>query len=123
VAAEHRKHGIGRLLIQTLLTLLEEKQYFSATARVAADLDANGFWQSLKFEIVATKSGGATRGRTINVRARQFNSPSLFGYGGQTQWTMVDRSRTSFTAGPTLRRFQKWTAGYVMPGPRSIAEA
>ena len=80
VAAEHRKHGIGRLLIQTLLSFLEEKQYLSATAKVASDLDANDFWQSLKFEIVATKSGGATRGRTINIRARQFNTPSLFGY-------------------------------------------
>jgi GNAT superfamily N-acetyltransferase len=80
VAAEHRDHGTGRLLIQTLLQLLEEKQYLSVTARVASDLDANGFWQSLKFEIVATKSGGVTRGRTINVRARQFNTPSLFGY-------------------------------------------
>jgi GNAT superfamily N-acetyltransferase len=80
VAAEHRKHGIGRLLVQTLLALLEEKQYLSTTARVASELPANDFWESLKFEIVATKCGGATRGRTINVRARQFNTPSLFGY-------------------------------------------
>jgi GNAT superfamily N-acetyltransferase len=79
-APEHRKHGIGRLLIQTLVTLFEEKQYLSAIAKVASDLDANNFWQSLKFEIVATKSGGVTRGRTINIRARQFNTPSLFGY-------------------------------------------
>ena len=80
VAAEHRKHGIGRLLVHSLLALLEEKQYLSTTARVASGLPANDFWESLKFEIVATKSGGATRGRTINVRARQFNTPSLFGY-------------------------------------------
>jgi hypothetical protein len=50
------------MLVQTLLTLWEEKQYLSATAKVASDLDANDFWQSLKFEIVAIKLGGATRG-------------------------------------------------------------
>jgi GNAT superfamily N-acetyltransferase len=80
VASEHRKHGIGRLLVQTLLGFLEEKQYLSVTARVASELPANAFRNSLKFEIVATKSGGMTRGRTINVRARQFNTPALFGY-------------------------------------------
>jgi ribosomal protein S18 acetylase RimI-like enzyme len=80
VAAEHRDQGTGRLLIQTLLELLEEKQYLSVTARVASDLAANAFWQSLKFEIVATRSGGATRGRIINIRSRQFNTPSLFAY-------------------------------------------
>lgn len=80
VAFEHRKHGIGRMLVQTLLTLWEEKQYLSATAKVASDLDANDFWQSLKFDVVATRLGGAVRGRTINVRSHQFNTPSLFGY-------------------------------------------
>jgi ribosomal protein S18 acetylase RimI-like enzyme len=80
VATEQRKHGVGRLLVQTLLELLEEKQYLSVTARVASELPSNAFWDSLKFKIVATKSGGATRGRTINIRARQFNTPALFGY-------------------------------------------
>lgn len=80
VAGEHRKHGIGRLLVRTLLEFLEEKQYLSVTARVASELPSNAFWNSLKFKIVATKSGGMTRGRTINVRARQFNTPALFGY-------------------------------------------
>ena len=80
VGSEHRKHGIGRLLVQTLLQLLEEKQYLSVTARVASELPADAFWHSLKFEIVATKTGGMTRGRTINVRAKQFNTPALFGY-------------------------------------------
>jgi GNAT superfamily N-acetyltransferase len=80
VAPQNRKHGVGRLLVETLLNFLEEKQYLSVTARVASELPANAFWNSLKFEIVATKSGGMTRGRTINVRARQFNTPALFGY-------------------------------------------
>jgi hypothetical protein len=41
---------------------------------------ANSFWTALKFEIVGTKSGGVARGRTINIRARQLNTPALFGY-------------------------------------------
>lgn len=80
VADEYRKFGVGRSLVQSLLDYLEDKQYLSVSARVASDLPANAFWNSLKFEIVQTKSGGVTRGRTINVRARQFNTPALFGY-------------------------------------------
>jgi GNAT superfamily N-acetyltransferase/predicted nucleic acid-binding protein len=80
VGSEHRKHGIGRQLVQALLALLEEKQYLSVTARVASELPANQFWASLKFDTIATKSGGMARGRTINIRARQFNTPALFGY-------------------------------------------
>jgi GNAT superfamily N-acetyltransferase len=75
-----RGTGLGRQLVQTLLTYLEEKQYLSVSAKVASELPANAFWASLKFEIVAIKSGGATRGRIINIRARQFNTPALFGY-------------------------------------------
>lgn len=80
VAGNHRKLGIGRQLVLELLGLLEEKQYLSVTARVASELPANRFWASLKFETIATKSGGISRGRTINIRARQFNTPALFGY-------------------------------------------
>ena len=75
-----RGSGVGRQLIQALLSYLEDKQYLSVSAKVAAELPANAFWSSLKFETVATKSGGASRGRTINIRARQFNTPALFGY-------------------------------------------
>lgn len=80
VGSEQRKHGIGRQLVQALLALLEEKQYLSVTARVASELPANQFWASLKFDTIATKSGGMARGRTINIRARQFNTPALSGY-------------------------------------------
>jgi ribosomal protein S18 acetylase RimI-like enzyme len=80
VASEYRKFGTGRSLVETLLAYLEEKQYLSVIAKVASELPANAFWSSLKFETIATKSGGVTRGRTINIRARQFNTPALFGY-------------------------------------------
>jgi GNAT superfamily N-acetyltransferase len=75
-----RGTGLGRQLVQTLLHYLEERQYLSVSAKVASDLSANAFWAALKFEVVATRSGGATRGRIINVRTRQFNTPALFGY-------------------------------------------
>lgn len=75
-----RGTGLGRQLVQTLLNFLEEKQYLSVSAKVASELPANKFWASLKFEIVATKSGGVARGRVINIRSRQFNTPALFGY-------------------------------------------
>jgi GNAT superfamily N-acetyltransferase len=80
VASDYRKFGTGRSLVETLLAYLEAKQYLSVIAKVASELPANDFWSSLKFETIATKSGGATRGRTINIRARQFNTPALFGY-------------------------------------------
>ncbi len=80
VSDADRGFGVGRQLVQTLLHYLEDKQYLSASAKVASELPANAFWSSLKFETIATKSGGTTRGRTINIRARQFNTPALFGY-------------------------------------------
>lgn len=80
VTEADRGSGVGRQLVQALLGYLEDKQYLSVSAKVASELPANKFWSSLKFETVATKSGGATRGRIINIRARQFNTPALFGY-------------------------------------------
>jgi predicted nucleic acid-binding protein len=50
------------------------------TARVAADLPANAIWEKLGFAIARTQAGGAARNRTINVRVRQLNTPTLFGY-------------------------------------------
>jgi GNAT superfamily N-acetyltransferase len=80
VSESDRGTGLGRQLVQALLCYLEEKQYLSVSAKVASELPANHFWASLKFETVATKQGGATRGRMINIRSRQFNTPALFGY-------------------------------------------
>jgi GNAT superfamily N-acetyltransferase len=80
VSDAYRGSGLGRRLVETLLEHLEEMQYLSVIAKVASELPPNAFWESLKFETVATKSGGTTRGRIINIRARQFNTPALFGY-------------------------------------------
>jgi ribosomal protein S18 acetylase RimI-like enzyme len=80
VATAGRGRGIGRLLVEYLLKHLEEKQFLSVSARVASELQSNHFWSALSFEIVGTQTGGASRGRTINIRARQLNTPALFGY-------------------------------------------
>lgn len=80
VPASDRGSGVGRQLIQALLGYLEDRQYLSVSAKVASELPANVFWSSQKFEIIATRSGGTSRGRTINIRAYQFNTPALFGY-------------------------------------------
>jgi GNAT superfamily N-acetyltransferase len=93
-----RKHGIGRLLVEALLKYAEKKQYLSVTARVAADLEANAFWSALKFETVGTKSGGAMRGRTINIRARQLNTPALFGYREPVTGIPLTEPLPNFTA-------------------------
>ena len=80
VALTGRGRGVGRLLVESLLKYLEEKQFLSVSARVASELPSNAFWGALKFEIVGTEKGGVTRGRTINIRSRQLDTPALFGY-------------------------------------------
>ena len=80
VAPASRANGIGRMLIESLVEFTEAKQYLSVIAKVADDLSANGFYKALGFETLRTKAGGASRGRTINIRVRQLNTPALFGY-------------------------------------------
>jgi ribosomal protein S18 acetylase RimI-like enzyme len=79
VAPAGRRHGVGRLLAESLLQHLEEKHFLSVSARVASELQSNEFWSALSFEIVGTQAGGASRGRTINIRYRQLDTPALFG--------------------------------------------
>lgn len=93
-----RKHGIGKRLVEALLSHLEEKQYLSVTARVASDLAANNFWSALDFETLGTKSGGTTRRRTINIRVRQLNTPALFGYRERVSGLPLTEPPPSFTA-------------------------
>jgi len=78
VKKRFRRRGIGRLLIEELVRSAESWSYLSITARVASDLDANAFYQSMGFEHVRTAPGGSTRNRVINVRVRELNTPHLF---------------------------------------------
>lgn len=49
----------------------------SLTLRCGFDLDANDFWASLGYGVIATQTGGIRRMRTINVW-RKLLAPSLF---------------------------------------------
>jgi GNAT superfamily N-acetyltransferase len=78
VSPSHRRGGLGFQLIRRLVEYGEKNNYLSIVANVASDLSANAFWERSGFLLVRVKAGGATRGRTINVRVRQLQSPTLF---------------------------------------------
>jgi len=73
-----RRRGIGRLLVESIVRLVESLQFMSVIAKVADDLAANRFWEHLAFEVVHTKPGGRTTGRQINIRVRELDCPTLF---------------------------------------------
>lgn len=78
VKKTHRKVGVGRKLIGSLITWGEKFNYLTISARVAADLHANTFWETVGFSLVRQENGGKSSGRMINIRARELNTPSLF---------------------------------------------
>lgn len=77
VTQDYRKHGIGTSLLRILETFGEKNNYLTISARVAADLAANKFWERSGFPIIHQEAGGKTSGRTINVRYKELNTPSL----------------------------------------------
>jgi L-amino acid N-acyltransferase YncA len=64
-----RGNGLGKLLIRKLVAYAESQFYHTVIARVASDLQANGFWESRGFKVYSQEKGGKTTGRTINIRA------------------------------------------------------
>jgi len=81
VCPASRGAGIGRHLIQELRSFGEAHSKLAIIAKVAADLDANKFWDDEGFAIVRQQKGGQTRDRTINVRVCRLSTPTLFGSG------------------------------------------
>jgi len=80
-STDFRGHGIGRRLLLEVIRVMERSNYLSVRADVASDLtDANGFYSGLGFEVIRTRPGGKTRGRTINVRVRELSTPSLLDF-------------------------------------------
>ena len=72
-----RGKGVGRLLINEVVSRLETQSYLSIKADVADDLEqANRFYGRLGFDVIRTRPG-RTPGRTINVRVRELATPSL----------------------------------------------
>lgn len=77
VAPEFRRNEIGRRLVEFVVSKMENDQFLSVISQVATDLDANRFWDRLKFETIRTRPG-KTAGRMINIRVRELNTPRLF---------------------------------------------
>lgn len=78
VVPEFRHRNVGGDLVNALAADAERQYYITISARVAADLPANDFWERVGFRYVRTEEGGATTGRRINVRRRELDSPTLF---------------------------------------------
>lgn len=78
VSSPFRRYGVGRMLVDQLVRIVEAASFLSITAKVADDLEANKFWERMRFQSVRTKPGGLSRNRSINVRVRELDTPRLF---------------------------------------------
>lgn len=78
VCEESRNCGVGALLIGELKRDARRRNFQIVSARVAADLAANRFWERQGFYIVRQLPGGRTSGRIINVRVHELASASLW---------------------------------------------
>lgn len=96
----HAKRGmkIGSRLVQELRTFGENHSKLSIIARVAAELDANKFWDDNGFAIVRQKRGGQSRDRTINVRVCRLSTPSLFGSWDEPSRLQIILNRPTYVA-------------------------
>lgn len=73
-----RRKGLGKLLVAAVITRCEQIGYLSIKATVASDLlEANAFYEAQGFAKFAEKPGGPSRNRTLIVRARELDTPSL----------------------------------------------
>jgi GNAT superfamily N-acetyltransferase len=82
-----RQLGIATILLRQLKRSLTESGFIAIYARVAEDLQvANAFWAKQDFYVQRVAQGGATRHRTILVRAHELASPQLFEASGLTQF-------------------------------------
>lgn len=81
VHPDWRGKGVGKKLISELVKQCEQRTYLSIRATVAADLTgSNGFYESLGFFEVARKSGGKSKNRSLVVRVRELETPSLLNF-------------------------------------------
>ncbi|NSL53539.1 GNAT family N-acetyltransferase [Uliginosibacterium aquaticum] len=83
VSEPYRGKKVGIALLNTLKSALTDAQFISIHARVAEDLKAaNAFWEAHGFYAQRVEPGGASRNRTIVVRAHELNTPQLFSSSG-----------------------------------------
>lgn len=83
VERNFRRLRLGGVLLGELKEQLTRLQFISIHARVAEDLRAaNAFWERQDFYPQRLEAGGATRNRTIVVRAHELTTPQLFELSG-----------------------------------------
>jgi GNAT superfamily N-acetyltransferase len=97
VSPPARGNGVGSMLVTSLVDFAESRGYLSVGAKVASDLDANKFYESLGFEILNVKAGGSSRGRVINIRGKQLDTPALFGYRQRVSGLPLAEPISAFT--------------------------
>ena len=78
VSPRVRGSGIGSLMISALKAHAQRTGLQTISARVAADLKANEFWERCGLRLVRQVRGGATTGRFINIRLFDVPQTSLW---------------------------------------------
>lgn len=78
IQKNNRTFGLAGKFLRELERYGESLNCLSVSARVAADLTANDFWEKQGYELVRQVDGGKTTGRRINIRVKDLNVPSLF---------------------------------------------
>lgn len=79
VAQTARKSGLGRMLIDRLRQHAISHGFQTISAKVAADLPANTFWEKMGLLVQRQLKGGQTKNRLINARLLELPHNSLWG--------------------------------------------
>lgn len=79
VCPSARGTHVGKILIESLKIYAKERHFHSISARVASDLPANKFWESLGFLIYRQVPGSEQKKRVINIRGLALRDNDLFG--------------------------------------------
>ncbi|MGO2262065.1 GNAT family N-acetyltransferase [Halomonas sp.] len=72
-------HGVGKKLIDSLKEYGSKENYHTISAKVASDLSANCFWDSVGFVIHRQINGSKAKKRIINIRGFSLKENDLFG--------------------------------------------
>lgn len=95
-----RKHGIAKLLLDTVIEWAESRNYLGLAIRVATDLKvSNQAWERLGFSIVRRVKGRGSSKRQINLRHRELRSLSLLQFV-----QAVGRDNITFSVPPNVGR-------------------
>ena len=69
-----RRRLYGAAIVQVMEHYAWEGLSASITLRCGFDLDANDFWKSMGYQVIAHQEGGVRRMRTINVWRKQMSA-------------------------------------------------